>query len=441
MSENQINTGPSGQLRTGRLSYGALIVVPIILFLIIVSFAPNFVTTDSVRHDPLGGDFLQEYAGGVLFRDASQNNQLYNVDVCREIQHDANLLGFQWEESRFFPMVYPPFYYAAVSPLSTLEYLTATRVWLLLMTACLVASLLLLRRQLQLHTGFLLLSCLAAPVLLSLTTGQKSTVLLLILTATWAAWRKDKPFAAGAIFGLIAFKPHLGIPVGLFMLARKQWSFVMGCYFTVGCLIVGSLATGFDICTDYFSVTMGFTDYVQSGGYHLEQGFSLWSAWQLSVSDPTTAKILTTVSSLVILIGTIIVLRRSDCHRTANRARGFSAMIIATVLLAPHLYAYDLAILVLPALLLGNQAKGDAQNKRDAQNKGESLDKATLVPVAALLIVLFGMNPLISIGSMTGLNLGVPLLVVAWAGALQLMQSKPAAVAVPRIEPEQLAAN
>lgn len=388
--------------RFSRCTCIVLVVVPLLLFVAIGWFAPNFVSSSQTRLDPMGGDFLQEYAGGVLFLDGDQNNQLYNVDVCREIQHDVQLLGFQWDKSRFFPMVYPPFYYAAVSPLSRLDYAVAMRVWLLLMTLFLIVALLWLRRSLSIHTGLLVVACLAAPLLLSLTTGQKSTLLFLILAGTFCLLRSEKPFAAGAFFGLIAFKPHLGIPIGIFMLLRRQWSFVLGCYFTVGCLIAASLATGFDICTDYFGVTMGFTDYVHNGGYHLDQGFSLWSAWQLAVTDADFAKYATIASTLFVLGATAFFLRKPSSHRGDNLLRSFSAMTIATVLVAPHLYAYDLTILVLPVILLSHLAI--------RQDRHWSF----FAPVVALSVVLFGMQPLISIAGSTGWNLGVPLILLAW---------------------------
>jgi len=393
-----------------RQSVAWLIIVPLLLFVVIACFAPNFVNSspEEVRRDPLGGDFLQEYAGGVLYRDKAQNNQLYNVDVCREIQHDTSLLGFAWDESRFFPMVYPPFYYAVISPISKLDYTTAMRLWLLAMVAFLAIALLWLKRSLNVHHWLLLSACVAAPLLLSLTTGQKSSLLFLILTGTFCLMRADKPFLAGAFFGLIAFKPHLGIPIGLFMLIHRQWSFVIGCYITVGCLIVASLATGFDICTDFFGVTMGFTNYVHNGGYHLEQGFSLWSAWQLALSDREMAKILTIVTTLIVLAGTAFALRKKESLQGDQLLTSMSIMTIATVLVAPHLYAYDLAMLLLPLILLGHQLIQRFQTA-PSQSPGQYL------PVAALAIVLLGMSPLIWLASFTGINFGVVLMFAAWA--------------------------
>ena len=385
-----------------------LVAIPFLLFVAIGWFAPNFTNQDSsqVRVDPLGGDYLQEYAGGVLIGDQSQDNQLYNLTLSRQIQHDEERLGFAWDESRFFPMVYPPFYYAAISPLSKLAYPTAMRVWLFLMVGFLIAGLLWLKRSLNVHNGILLVACLAAPLLLSLTTGQKSSVLFFVLVSTFCLLRSNKPFLAGAAFGLIAFKPHLGIPIGLFMLARRQWSFVTGCLLMVGCLVVASLATGMDNCADYFSLTLGFTDYVHNGGYHLEQGFSLWSAWQLALSDRTLAKFFTVTFSLIVIGGTAFLLRKPECHQGDNLLRSFSAMILATVLVSPHLYAYDLAMLLVPTILLSHLAI----------RRMESLWQ--LVPVIALGIVLFGTNLLIQFAAVSGINLGVLLMIVAWGSIL-----------------------
>ena len=400
---------PSSQRRSSRWEPIALILLPLLLFVGIGWFAPNYVPSDKAREATLGGDFLQEYVGGILYRDPSQNKELYNIDVCRALQHNEELVGFTWDDSKFFPMVYPPFYYAIVSPLSKLEYLTAARVWLFLMIAALIAALFIIRRVTRLHVGLVLASCLAAPLLLSLTTGQKSSVLLLILAATFWAYRENKKFLAGAVFGLIAFKPHLGVPIGLFMLARKEYSFVMGCYFSVFSLIVVSIFTGFDVCTDYFSVVMGFSEYVQTSGYHLEKGFSIWSAVQMGVSDPTVAKVATVVSSLAVLGGTAWILRKPERMQGDEALRSFSAMVMATVLVAPHLYGYDLTMLILPALLLTqfylNQKRAGA--------------KSNLIAPALLVVVLVGMDACSWLALHSGIQLGVVLLVASWFLALQ----------------------
>lgn len=404
--QNTLSNEPNKPRRFATLS---LIVMPLLLFVGIGWFAPNYVPAEGTLDYTLGGDYLQEYVGGILFLDPSQNKELYNIDICRKLQHNEKLVGFAWEDSKFFPMVYPPFYYAAVSPLSKLEYLTAARVWLFLMVLALIAALFVIRRVTHLHIGLLLATCFSAPLLLSLTTGQKSTVLLLILATTFWAYRSNKKFLSGAVFGLIAFKPHLGVPIGLFMLFRREYSFVMGCYFSVFVLIVASLFTGFDVCTDYFAVVMGFSDYVQTGGYHLEKGFSLWSAWQLMANDPLVAKIGTIASSLIILGGTAWTLRKPERMQGDEALRSFSAMVMATVLVAPHLYGYDLTMLVLPALLL-------TQFFLNQRRAGTNVN---LVAPALLAVLLVGMDGCSWVATQTGIQIGVILLAISWFLALR----------------------
>jgi hypothetical protein len=400
--------------RSARRSVTALLVVPLFLFVVIGWVTPNFVDNGLPRDNPLGGDFLQEYAGGVLFLDLQNNRRLYRSEAFRRVQHDAQVIGFSWNENKYFPVVYPPFYYAAVSPLSRLEYLTAARLWLLLMTGCLAGSLLVLRRCLPATAGWLLLACLTAPLLLSLSSGQKSSLLLLILTGTWALLHQRRPFTSGMVFGMIAFKPHLGIPVGLFMLVTRQWRFVGGCALTVSVLIAASLLTGLQNCSDYVGVVTGFADYVHHGGYHLEQGFSLWSFWQLAVGDDTLARIATLVCGSLVLGVTARSLSQPAAFQGDNLSRSFSAMTIATVLVAPHLYAYDLTMLLLPAILLGEMALRQPRQW------------LTILPLIALAILLFGMQGLVNLAAISRLNAGVPLMLGVWALTLIALKPQPA---------------
>ena len=95
-------------------------------------------------------------------------------------------------------------------------------------------------------------------------------------------------------------------------------------------------------------------NYLQTQGYQLEDAHSLWGAVTLAFhSQPLWfSKLSTVVLSLLVVcllwraIGETVALN-SDAF-----ARQFSAMIIATVLLSPHFYGYDLTILLLPFLLI-----------------------------------------------------------------------------------------
>ncbi|MGI9518143.1 MAG: glycosyltransferase family 87 protein [Pirellulaceae bacterium] len=413
----------SAPLLSRRRGWLALVIFPLLLVVGIGWFAPNFVDHGQTRQHPVGGDYLQEYVGGYLVSHAAQRDQLYDPATYRSMQHDAEWLGFQWETEHYFPMVYPPFYYAAVSPLSQLEYLTAVRIWLALMGLALAGSLLLLKRFVDIPTWLLLATCIASPVLLSLTTGQKATLLLLILTASFCLWKHGKPFAAGVVFGLIAFKPHLGLPIGLIMLARRETSFVMGTLVTLGLLIVGSGLTGAQVCMDYVDVCLGFGEYVQSVGYHLEQGYSFWSFWQLVLGDAAAARTVTMVSSMAVLLGVMWFVRKPEVREGDQALRAFSAMVIATVLVSPHLYTYDLTMLVLPLALLASLALRPGT------------DWHQYAAPAALTAVLLGSHFWTYLARLTGIQVAVPILVVTLAWILISMQWAPRMATCRAVEP------
>ena len=381
----------------------SLLAAACILFGAIGWFAPNFRTgSGELRHNPLGGDFLQEYTGGKLWLDPATRDDLYSLETFRATQHDAESLGFSWPSEKYFPVVYPPFWYALASPLSQLNYLTAARVWLALMVVSLIASLVLLKKYGTVPTAMLVVLCLSAPVLISLGSGQKGTLLLLILTASYCLFRANKPLASGVVFALIAFKPHLGLPIGLFMLASQQWRWVAG---TIGGLLllgVVSLLAGPSNCIDFVRVCLGFGDYVQSGGYRLEQGFSLWSGWQMLIADAQIAKGLTLASTAIVIIAAISYLKdRVSSVSQHDIPRVFAAMTLVTIVISPHLYVYDLTMLILPAGLLTRAA----------------LDQPACwqnwLPVGLIIGVMFGSYPLINFAALTGFQPGIVMLLAA----------------------------
>jgi hypothetical protein len=192
--------------------------------------SPNFHAGFDPARGPLGGDFLQEWIGGYLVR-SGQAARLYDGPYVRALEHDAGLVGFDWSGQRYLPMVYPPFYYALVSPLSLLPLGAAGVVWAALMILFLAATQVLLARGLEGPGGrsAWLWPCaiLFAPLVQNLTSGQKGTVLLLLFAATYVLFRRGRPFWAGVVFGLLAFKPQLTLVIGAAMLAKGRIALVV----------------------------------------------------------------------------------------------------------------------------------------------------------------------------------------------------------------------
>ncbi len=334
-----------------------LLTAPILLVIGILWFSPNFDSSQQIRQTPFGGDFLQEWVGGTVVR-SENRSRLYDLEYFAGLQHDPTLVGFTWPESQYYPAIYPPFYYLLVSPFAALEYRTAVVLWCILSALALVASAALLLRYYPPASQFFMLGFVLAtifvPTITCLNIGHKSTFLLLILTATFVLLYHKREGWSGIVFGLVAFKPHLALALWLMMLAKRQWRFVLGALATVSTLVLLSIWAGTDLCVDYFNVCLQTGNYIQTGGYQLTDAHCLWGAVQnaLPGQSVVTVNVVTAILSIFVIGLLAFILKGRFGPKSSGFALQFAAMVLATVLLSPHLYFYDLTITLLPMVLI-----------------------------------------------------------------------------------------
>ncbi len=330
----------------------------LIVFALVDCASPNFRPDFDPSLGPYGGDFLQEWIGGYLVR-TGQAARLYDGPFVRRLQHDADLIGFDWNEDRYLPMVYPPFYYAAVSPLSLLPMPAAALVWAAIVLLFLVATQVLLARTLAAPAGRTawLWPCavLFAPLLENLTSNQKATVLLFLFAATYVLLRRGRSFAAGAVFGLLAFKPQLAILIGVAMVWKRQWRFVAGAAATVLALVLISLAMGIDACRDYLAFSTSTADYLLTAGYDLAKAHCWYGFFHLAIGGASDATIRwASLAAVAATVGVVVRLMSGPLQPKSNRfVAQYSGLVVASLLVSPHLLTYDLTVLLLPAVLLG----------------------------------------------------------------------------------------
>ena len=331
--------------------------LPLLIAALIFFFSPNFRVIDGPRTAPLGGDFLQEWIGATVLS-GDQPGRLYDTQYVDSMQHDPQVVGFEWPASSYFPMVYPPFYYSILRPMAALDYATASKLWLGLSALAFSVCGWLMFRFYPSCRAYIFVYVLAAvfyvPFLNSLIMGQKSVFLLLILLGTFLLLRHQRPFPAGLVFGLIVFKPHLGLVIGLAMLAKRQWAFAAGAVSVVVSLVAYSWFFQDGLFIDYLNVVSQMNNYLQTLGYQLEDAHSLWGAVTLTfhAQPPWLSKVFTLLLSVVIVVLLWRVVGEPVAFNSDAFARQFSAMVVATALLSPHFHGYDLTILLLPFLLI-----------------------------------------------------------------------------------------
>ncbi len=192
------------------------------------------------------------------------------------------------------------------------------------------------------------------PWLKCLTMGQKSSFLLLLLTATFVLQHHRRGFWAGVVFGMLIIKPQLGLVIGIAMLWKQQSEFVLGAVLMAASLIGISWMYEPELWLDYVQVVTGMGDYLNTGGYRLAESHSLWGGVEMLFASlgPSTTKLITAALGLIVL-GCLVVALKGDLDPEQDRyAIQFSLLVAATVLLSPHFYTYDLTILLLPMLLV-----------------------------------------------------------------------------------------
>ncbi|MDG1874768.1 MAG: glycosyltransferase family 87 protein [Mariniblastus sp.] len=334
-----------------------LFCLPLLLAASILFVSPNFQSVDGgVRASPMGGDFLQEWVGAYVARSADRD-KLYDLNHIKAVQHDQRVVGFSWPEKDYFPMVYPPFYYQLLRPMTVMDYCFAMKVWLFLSGLSVSFSFWLLFRFYRPSRKWLGVGGVAAmlfvPLIICLIMGQKSTFLLLILTGTFVLFYNERPFWSGLVFGLIAFKPHLGVVIGIAMLLKGRWRFAAGALTTVVAMVGVSFFVSPQLWYDYLKIVGGMGDYVETGGYLLADSHGMWGAVQLTFSQFNMPdwfiKLIALMASLVV---TILLWRVIRGPSNPIGEESFAAMVLATVMLSPHFYTYDLTILLLPMLLM-----------------------------------------------------------------------------------------
>ncbi len=379
--------------------------------------SPNFRWGGDAERMPYAGDFLQEWIGGYIVR-AGVRERLYDPDYFVTVQHDVGLLGFHLRRDRFIPMVYPPIYYLAVSGLSALPYREAAWVWVALTLAWFAATVVLLVRELDdasidgpvptaarvrriAAVAVLPLAVSFMPFAENLVSGQKATLWLLLLTITFILLRHGRPLAAGIVFGLFAVKPQLALVVPLVLLAKGERRFPLGAGLTAALAIAGSLAMGRGVAMAYVRFAADTADFIRRQPDYVPRLHGLYGFFTLIAGEPTTAVRIATAIAAGCVVWLVVRLFRAPLDvRSSRFLEQFSGLVLATVLLSPHLLTYDLTILLLPMALCG------------ALLLRGGLAPARRRPVLWLLVATYvaaGVGP--SIAARTGVQLTTPIMV------------------------------
>lgn len=293
-----------------------------------------------------GTDFLHFYTLGLL-ADAHRGADLYDIDAQAALaaEHVPQAAGI-----RYLPL-YPPQVSLGFAPLGFLSYAWALILWWACSSVIYAACCYSVWRvcpNLHRYGGLVFLLAIAFPAFFNLIAwGQTSALALACFTAAFLLMRGQREFLAGVALGCLIFKPQLAIATVVVFIAVGYWTMIAGAALSaVLQLGAGVLYYGIAPLRSWIHVMENIGQVVRWLEPKPYQTHSLRTFWSLLL--PAKVALPLYVVSLLLVLGlTIACWRRSS----TSLALRYSALLLATVLVAPHLTVYDLVILA-PAFLL-----------------------------------------------------------------------------------------
>ncbi len=293
-----------------------------------------------------GTDFLHFYTLGSLAL-AHRGADLYNMSAQSQLvaQRVPAATGI-----RYLP-VYPPQVSILFAPFAHLSYPCALVLWLTLSSLIYGACIYVLWRicpNLRNYGLTVLVLALAFPAFWHLIAwGQTSALALACFTLAFFALHAERELLAGLALGCLIFKPQLGLAAAVIFVDTRRWKVVAGALLSaLAQLAAAWIYYGPDSLRTWIQTLFRFPSLLPLLEPKLYQTHSLRTFWTMLLPWPNLA------FGLYILTALLTLALAARCWQSSvSLPLRYSALLLATVLVAPHLTVYDLVILA-PAFLL-----------------------------------------------------------------------------------------
>jgi alpha-1,2-mannosyltransferase len=293
-----------------------------------------------------GTDFLHFYTLGSLAL-AHRGADLYNLEAQSQLsaQRVPAAVGI-----RYLPL-YPPQVSIFFAPFARLPYPYALIAWLTLSSLVYGLCCYAIWRalpNLRSHRLTVLILALAFPAFWHLIAwGQTSALALACFTLAFFLLRAQRELLAGLALGCLIFKPQLALAAATVFLVTLHWKIIVGALISSTAELAAAwLYYGPAPLRQWIQVLRNVPAMLPLLEPRPYQTHSLRTFWTMLVPWPSASLALYLITAFLVSALTIACWR----SRIPLSLR-YSALLLATVLLAPHLTVYDLVILA-PAFLL-----------------------------------------------------------------------------------------
>ncbi len=185
---------------------------------------------------PFGGDFVEFYTAGKILNEYG-SHRLYDFQLQDDLTREFLPPGLT------IPFVTPPYVAILFSPLARLPLWLAYLTWILISIALYIGAITLALRLELLPRGITFLVCLGFPpfFMLVIAGGQISAIGCFIFALWLYLMRRQRKLSAGAVLGLLLYKPTLLVFLLPALLFGRQFRTLIGFTAVSGLLIMLSI--------------------------------------------------------------------------------------------------------------------------------------------------------------------------------------------------------
>lgn len=284
-------------------------------------------------------DFVNVWSAGRLVREGHPA-LAYDWDIQKAVQ--VAVLGQGYDGN--FAWHYPPPFLFVAAMLASFPYVGAFMAWPLVTFVPYAAV---MRALVGRPFGWLLAGAFPA-LLVNASIGQNGFLTAALIGGT-LYFLPTRPVLAGALLGLLSYKPQYGLLFPLVLLATLQWrAFFSAAIVTVVLAAVSWLAFGTETWQAFFHWLPMFSQaFLSEGRAYWGKMQSLYATLRLIHVGEQVAWAAQWALDIVVALAVVRIWRSQAAYWIKA-----AALATATLLVTPYLFLYDVMVLAIPVALL-----------------------------------------------------------------------------------------
>ncbi len=336
----------------GLVTSRRLRVYPPLMLASVVLYTVHDVWQRGLRSD-LGGDFLSFYTGGAF---VLHNNPEGLAHGAQQHALQEQILGFTTNSTGTW--VSPPFFAWFFAPFAALPFSLAYVAFTLLSLVSCAAAFHALRKcfgSVPSTTSLLVTAAQFYPTLHALIIGQTTPLWLSAFVWIFVRLRQGRDAEGGLLLGLFVCKPPLALGLAVALVAARRFRTLAFAALSGSALLGLGFAAMPQLMLRYLHAGPKLVSFVRDAGYPvagLVGSFEFGTLLFDGVSRPLGAAV-----GFSLLAGLLLLIASFWAHapwRPATRAWDLrmAATLAVGVIASPHLFSYDLMLLVLPLFVV-----------------------------------------------------------------------------------------